>query len=343
MTININPSGLMAVTTTGPLPDRAVILRAAGEADPTPTVETIATERFHAANPTADLRAEREALQAKIAYEEDKLRRAEAERNTYGLYWVQMRAPFAGSMLSLVVSILVAAVLYLIDVGALVYTQTIYVAQSAFFDRIADDFWATVPYALVVILGAPGLFALGMSQRNNVRQERFARRVLVFGIVALGLFFVMLAIMGSGLLGPRSPLVGWVAFGLIFGHTAASLLLGAGIGLSLKLSRQETGTQHVVVGEGFRHGDALMANGHEERLRFLGRIGEIDRTLEVIGHAHEACLAAWRAELADILAELGFAAAAGRETHRRALLANASTLPPSLPLTDAPAPAGALN
>lgn len=345
MTVNITPEGLPLPSAAKALPlDRTAIIKLAVQSDAETAVTTLAASSFDATNPTAHLLAEREAAQAELGWIEEKLHIAKARRDEFGIYGVRMSGPYASSTSAAVFAAVIAVLLYAIDTLALAYTQTVYVAQSGFFDRIAGDFWATVPYTLVVLLGAPAVFLLGLRQPNNVRQDKAAKLIIKLGLAGLGVFFLALAVMGSELLAARSPFVPLVAFALILGHCTASVLLGAGIGLAIKLNRLDTGTQVVRDNLGFTYGDKLIADLHEARRHLLARQAELARQLEQIGHARAAFIAACLVELANFQATLDFAAVAGREQQRSALLAEAeTTTAPSNIHTTTVTPVPALN
>lgn len=327
-------------------PDRAKIGQAVETANSEGTTATLALQRFDAANPTAHLQAELTARKAELARRQAERASAQRARDEFGLFWVRMVAPFAGNTgWAWLLTVIAALCIYAIETGALWYAQTVYVAQAAFFDKIADDLLLSLPYTAVVLFAAPVLFGIGLRQRNNIRQSRFAVWMGVLGLICLFGFLTMLAVMASGLLPVRSPYAGWFAFALIAMHGPASVLMGAALGLFIHLNRQDSGTQQVETGKGYDHGHSLLLDREAEEFKVVARIGELEKTLAVIAAGRVACETAWLAELADIQADLAFAAARGRAECRREIIADArsATFAPIVPTIDATNPTLALN
>lgn len=318
-------------------PERSLIAKAVETEDPKATVSALAIQGFNAANPTAQLETELVALEAKAGRRGAERARTLRARDEYGQYVVHAVAPFsatAGLMTAL--PAIFAIAIYFIEMLALWYAQTVYVAQAAFFDKIADDILLSLPYTAVVLFGAPVVFGIGVRQRNDIRQSRFAVRAGSIGLACLTVYLLMLGLMSSGLLTARSPHTGWVAFALIVSHGPASIAMGAALGLFLHLKRQDSGTQQIVRGEGYEHGDGLLKACEAEEFGVINRIGELKMILSVIAAKRAACEAAWLAELADIQADLTVAAAVRREQRRQEIhsAAQSAALLPSIPSLD---------
>jgi len=326
-------------------PDIPAIAKAVETVDPGATVTALAGNAYDAANSYAHLVKEKSDLEnehTRLEIERDHATRC---RNEYGRYGVRITAPYdAATRQEILISSGVALAIFLIDSLGIWYVMATYVANSAFFDNLAGDVVASLPYAAVVLFGAPSVYWFGILRRNDIQQKRFADIVFMVGLIALIGFCVALAVMGSNGLPARGAYNWVVAFGLILCHGAVSVAFGAYSGLARFLRRQNAGTQLVVKGEGYAYGETLVRALCGEMATIDARLAEIARLLAVIAAGRVQCVESWLAELAHVQADLAAVAAQARANRRMTIAAGSPPAPvpaafstPSMPSDVTPA------